>query len=144
MKSEKTTKAPQHCQQGNAGAVQSAVGRVHTNYDLSFGAKTSWRQKAQYQTYEEKLTPDERNIFIDVFTYAAKILTNIKKKDQAEETFEALNRIIKDNDGLKTWALGMSVKYKAMLEKAQERKSAQYYRTVVYNDNNRKLCDHHK
>ena len=50
------------------------------------------------------------------------------------ELFEALNRIIKDNDGLKTWALGMSVKYKAMLEKAQERKSAQYYRTVVYND----------
>ena len=28
----------------------------------------------------------------------------------------------------------MSVKYKAMLEKAQESKSAQYYRTVVYND----------
>ena len=80
------------------------------------------------------MTPDERNIFIDVFTYAAKILTNTKKKDQAEETLEALNRIIKDNDGLKTWALGMSVKYKAMLEKAQERKSAQYYRTVVYND----------
>ena len=80
------------------------------------------------------MTPDERNIFIDVFTYAAKILTNIKKKDQAEETFEALNRIIKDNDGLKTWALGMSVKYKAMLERAKERKSAQYYRTVVYND----------
>ena len=47
---------------------------------------------------------------------------------------EALNRIIKDNNGLKTWALGMSVKYKAMLERAKERKSAQYYRTVVYND----------
>ena len=28
----------------------------------------------------------------------------------------------------------MSVKYKAMLERAKERKSAQYYRTVVYND----------
>lgn len=57
-----------------------------------------------------------------------------KKRDQAEETLEALNRIIKDNNGLKTWALGMSVKYKAMLERAKERKSAQYYRTVVYND----------
>ena len=102
-----------------------------TTYRL---ARNELEAKAQYQTYEEKLTPDERNIFIDVFTYAAKILTNTKKKDQAEETLEALNRIIKDNDGLKTWALGMSVKYKAMLEKAQERKSAQYYRTVVYND----------
>ena len=28
----------------------------------------------------------------------------------------------------------MSVKYKSMLERAKERKSAQYYRTVVYND----------
>ena len=28
----------------------------------------------------------------------------------------------------------MSVKYKAMLERAKERKSAQYYRTLVYND----------
>lgn len=58
-----------------------------TTYRL---ARNELEAKAQYQTYEEKLTPDERNIFIDVFTYAAKILTNTKKKDQAEETFEAL------------------------------------------------------
>ena len=102
-----------------------------TTYRL---ARNELEAKAQYQLYEEKLTPEERNIFIDIFTYTAKILTNTKKKDQAEETLEALNRIIKDNNGLKMWALGMSVKYKAMLEKAQERKSAQYYRTVVYND----------
>ena len=48
-----------------------------TTYRL---ARNELEAKAQYQTYEEKLTPDERNIFIDVFTYAAKILTNIKKK----------------------------------------------------------------
>lgn len=102
-----------------------------TTYRL---ARNELAVKAQYQTYEEKLTPEERNIFIDIFTYTSKILTNTKKRDQAEETLEALNRIIKDNDGLKTWALGMSVKYKAMLERAKERKSAQYYRTVVYND----------
>lgn len=102
-----------------------------TTYRL---ARNEVAAKAQYQTYEEKLTPEERNIFMDIFTYTSKILTNTKKRDQAEETLEALNRIIKDNDGLKTWALGMSVKYKAMLERSQERKSAQYYRTVVYND----------
>lgn len=102
-----------------------------TTYRL---ARNELAVKAQYQTYEKKLTPEERNIFIDIFTYTSKILTNTKKRDQAEETLEALNRIIKDNNGLKTWALGMSVKYKAMLERAEERKSAQYYRTVVYND----------
>ena len=102
-----------------------------TTYRL---ARNELAVKAQYQTYEKKLTPEERNIFIDIFTYTSKILTNTKKRDQAEETLEALNRIIKDNNGLKTWALGMSVKYKAMLERAKERKSAQYYRTVVYND----------
>lgn len=102
-----------------------------TTYRL---ARNELAVKAQYQTYEKKLTPEERNIFIDIFTYTSKILTNTKKRDQAEETLEALNRIIKDNNGLKIWALGMSVKYKAMLERAKERKSAQYYRTVVYND----------
>lgn len=102
-----------------------------TTYRL---ARNELAVKAQYQTYEKRLTPEERNIFIDIFTYTSKILTNTKKRDQAEETLEALNRIIKDNNGLKTWALGMSVKYKAMLERAKERKSAQYYRTVVYND----------
>jgi len=102
-----------------------------TTYRL---ARNELAVKAQYQTYEKKLTPEERNIFIDIFTYTSKILTNTKKRDQAEETLEALNRIIKDNNGLKTWALGMSDKYKAMLERAKERKSAQYYRTVVYND----------
>lgn len=31
-------------------------------------------------------------------------------------------------------ALGLCVKFTEMFEKATERKSAQYYRTVVYND----------
>ena len=115
------------------GLMKNAVTRtaVFAAADL---ARNELAVKAQYQTYEKKLTPEERNIFIDIFTYTSKILTNTKKRDQAEETLEALNRIIKDNNGLKTWALGMSVKYKAMLERAKERKSAQYYRTVVYND----------
>ncbi len=37
-----------------------------TTYRL---ARNELEAKAQYQTYEEKLTPDERNIFIDVFTF---------------------------------------------------------------------------
>ena len=69
-----------------------------------------------------------------MFTYTAKILTNTNRCDQAEETLDSLNRIIHDNAGLKTWALGLCVKFTEMFEKATERKSAQYYRTVVYND----------
>ena len=97
-------------------------------------ATTEIRNKADYASYEDKLTDNEKNICNDIFTYTAKILTNINKRDQAEETLDSLNRIIHDNAGLKTWALGLCVKFTEMFEKATERKSAQYYRTVVYND----------
>lgn len=97
-------------------------------------ATTEIRNKADYASYEDKLTDNEKNICNDIFTYTAKILTNINKRDQAEETLDSLNRIIRDNAGLKTWAMGLCVKFTEMFEKATERKSAQYYRTVVYND----------
>ena len=97
-------------------------------------ATTEIRNKADYASYEDKLTDNEKNICNDIFTYTAKILTNTNKGDQAEETLDSLNRIIHDNAGLKTWALGLCVKFTEMFEKATERKSAQYYRTVVYND----------
>ena len=67
----------------------------------------------------------------NVFTYAAKILTNQNKQDQAEETLEALNGIIQNNHGLKSWALGELEKFSVMLRQDVEKKSAQYYRTVV-------------
>lgn len=92
------------------------------------------RSKIELSSYEDKLTADEKNIMNDICTYIAKILTSETKRDEAEEALECLNRIIKDNGGLKTWALGMLVKFKMLLEKASERKSAQYYRTVVFND----------
>lgn len=63
-----------------------------TTYRL---ARNELAVKAQYQTYEKKLTPEERNIFIDIFTYTSKILTNTKKRDQAEETLEALTGLSK-------------------------------------------------
>ena len=97
-------------------------------------ATTEIRNKADYASYEDKLTDNEKNICNDIFTYTAKILTNTNRCDQAEETLDSLNRIIHDNAGLKTWALGLCVKFTEMFEKATERKSAQYYRTVVYND----------
>lgn len=97
-------------------------------------ATTEIRNKADYASYEDKLTGNEKNICNDIFTYTAKILTNTNKCDQAEETLDSLNRIIHDNAGLKTWTLGLCVKFTEMFEKATERKSAQYYRTVVYND----------
>ena len=95
-------------------------------------ATTEIRNKADYASYEDKLTDNEKNICNDIFTYTAKILTNTNRCDQAEETLDSLNRIIHDNAGLKTWALGLCVKFTEMFEKATERKSAQYYRCLLY------------
>lgn len=57
----------------------------------------------------------------NVFTYAAKILTNQNKQDQAEETLEALNGIIQNNHGLKSWALGELEKFSVMLRRMWKR-----------------------
>ena len=97
-------------------------------------ARNEVKAKAQYQDYEEKLSAEERNIFTDVFTILGRLLSNSKNAEQAEETFNALNRIIKDNNGLKTWAFGICTRYKAMLEKDAGTKSAHYYRKVIFND----------
>ena len=103
--------------------------------DMTFrNARNIIRAKAEYRELEKLLSAEERNILEDIFTYTSKILTNQKKREQAEETLEALNRIIKDNNGLKTWTLGMCSKFKTMFASSTERKSAQYYRTVVYNE----------
>ena len=97
-------------------------------------ARNEVKAKAQYQNYEEKLSAKERNIFNDVFTILGRILTNTKNQDQAEEALAALNRIIKDNNGLKTWGFGICSKYKHMLETDGGTKSAHYYRKVIFND----------
>ena len=97
-------------------------------------ARRELESRIDYFSYENKLISDEKNMIADILTYTSKLLTNQKKKDQAEESFEALNRIIANNDGLKYWALGMCERFKEMLKNAAEKKSAQYYRVVVYND----------
>lgn len=89
---------------------------------------------AEYTTYEEKLTAEEKNSLNDIFTYTSKILTNEKRRDEAEDMLECLKRISDDNDGLGAWALGLCVKLIEIRGKAGEKKSAQYYRTVVYNE----------
>ena len=97
-------------------------------------ARGEIEDRAGYAGYKKELTAEERNVLANVFTYAAKILTNQNKQDQAEETLEALNRIIQNNHGLKSWALGELEKFNVMLRQDVEKKSAQYYRTVVYSD----------
>lgn len=89
---------------------------------------------AEYVTYEDKLTAEEKNSLNDIFTYTSKILTNEKRRDEAEGMLECLKRISTDNDGLGAWALGLCVKLIAIRGNAGEKKSAQYYRTVVYNE----------
>lgn len=89
---------------------------------------------AEYATYEDKLTAEEKNSLNDIFTYTSKILTNEKRRDEAEDMLECLKRISADNDGLGAWALGLCVKLIEIRGKAGEKKSAQYYRTVVYNE----------
>lgn len=97
-------------------------------------ARHELESRIQYFSYEKKLVSDEKNILADILTYTSKLLTNQKKATQAEESLEALNRIIKNNGDLKLWVLGMEEKFKDMLQKATEKKSAQYYRVVVYNE----------
>ena len=97
-------------------------------------ARHEIENRIEYFSYEKKLVPEEKNIIADILTYTSKLLTNKKKADQAEEAIEALNRIIKNNGSLKYWVLGMCEKFKDMLQKSIEKKSAQYYRVVVYNE----------
>lgn len=105
-------------------------------YDIKYRKLTTMiKNKADYASYEDELTDDEKNILNDVFTYTSKILTNDKRHDEAEEMVECLNRIIADNAGLKTWALGMCVKFETLFQQPEGRsRSAQYYRTVVFNE----------
>ena len=97
-------------------------------------ARNEVKAKAQYQDYEEKLTPEERNIFTDVFTIVGKILTSTRNPEHNKEAFNALNRIIKDNNGLKTWTFGIATRYKSLLEADGGTKTANYYRKVIFND----------
>lgn len=97
-------------------------------------ARNEVKAKAQYQDYEEKLTPEERNIFTDVFTIVGKILTSTRNPEHNKEAFDALNRIIKDNNGLKTWTFGIATRYKSLLEADGGTKTANYYRKVIFND----------
>lgn len=97
-------------------------------------ARHEIESRTEYFSYEKKLASEEKNIIADILTYTSKLLTNKKKADQAEEALESLNRIIKNNSSLKYWTLGMCEKFKDMMKKTTEKKSAQYYRVVVYNE----------
>lgn len=98
------------------------------------------KSMAEFSTYESKLTAEEKNSLNDIFTYTSKILTNEKRRDEAEDMLECLKRISADNNGLRAWALGLGLKliniHKKNVANAPNGvdKSAQYYRAVVYNE----------
>lgn len=98
------------------------------------------KSMAEFPTYEDKLTAEEKNSLNDIFTYTSKILTNEKRRDEAEDMLACLKRISADNNGLRTWALGLGLKviniHKKNVANAPNGvdKSAQYYRAVVYNE----------
>ena len=80
------------------------------------------------------MTPEARTIFTDVFTIVGKIRTSTRNPEHNKEAFDALNRIIKDNNGLKTWTFGIATRYKSLLEADGGTKTANYYRKVIFND----------
>ena len=70
-----------------------------------------------------------------VLVYTARLLTNTnseKRAKQAQETRDALNRILAQQHDLTCWALGMA---RMMLTKKEhgQLKSPQYNATIVYN-----------
>ena len=69
-----------------------------------------------------------------MFTIVGKILTSTRNPEHNKEAFDALNRIIKDNNGLKTWTFGIATRYKSLLEADGGTKTANYYRKVIFND----------
>ena len=69
-----------------------------------------------------------------VLTYLARTLTNKnpRKKDNAREALDALNRVLEHNDSLKYWAVGMAMRM-VQLRDAGKLKSPQYNAAIVAN-----------
>ena len=91
--------------------------------------------RARSQTLQEKISPELYSAVSSVLVYTARLLTNTnseKKAKQAQETRDALNRILAQQHDLTCWALGMA---RMMLTKKEhgQLKSPQYNATIVYN-----------
>ena len=91
--------------------------------------------RARSQTLQEKISPELYSAVSSVLVYTARLLTNTnseKRAKQAQETRDALNRILAQQHDLTCWALGMA---RMMLTKKEhgQLKSPQYNATIVYN-----------
>lgn len=91
--------------------------------------------RARSQTLQEKISPELYSAVSSVLVYTARLLTNTnseKRAKQAQETRDALNRILAQQHDLTCWSLGMA---RMMLTKKEhgQLKSPQYNATIVYN-----------
>ena len=91
--------------------------------------------KAQYAALQSKLKPELYSAAGSVLVYTARLLTNTnspKKAQMAQETRDALNRILAQQQDLQCWLVGMA----CMMQEKQahgQLKSPQYNATIVYN-----------
>lgn len=89
---------------------------------------------ADYETIRDSLDSDTEAMVSSVLTYLARTLTNKnpRKKDNAREALDALNRVLEHNDSLKYWAVGMAMRM-VQLRDAGKLKSPQYNAAIVAN-----------
>lgn len=92
-------------------------------------------KKAEYDVLRMRLNADYDSMVSSILVYVARLLTNKnpRKAHIAEETLDALNRVLAHNEGtLKYWIVGMAA---MMFEKKRngQLKSPQYNATIIYN-----------
>lgn len=92
-------------------------------------------QIAELDSVRDKLDHGLMNAISSVHAYLSLLMTNtgtLDRVNRAEETRNALNRVIDKYGDLKNWSIGMA---KMLQQKAarSDSKSPQYYATIIYN-----------
>ncbi len=104
--------------------------------DMSVTKATRLLEKrAEYDTLRMSLDAEYEAMVSSVLVYVARLLTNKnpRKAQIAEDTLDALNRVLVHNNGtLRYWVVGMA---EMMFEKKRlgQLKSPQYNATIIYN-----------
>lgn len=118
---------------------------AHWNSTISRWRKPFWRQPIAWHAIQTggkgaisdlwKKTDTGRAKHLHRYFYiCVKNIDQHKKRDQAEETLEALNQLSKVYNGLKTWAWEWALNIKRCLNAQGKENLREYYRAVVYND----------
>ena len=128
-------KPPSRNEARAAVSVAEPLGGRAVYYDGDAGLFACWESRARSQTLQEKISPELYSAVSSVLVYTARLLTNTnseKRAKQAQETRDALNRILAQQHDLTCWVLGMA---RMMLTKKEhgQLKSPQYNATIVYN-----------